>query len=169
VEPEWLYPTHIERTEALMREAIQLAKQGMPVDIDTVEEDLSKWLRFYLDNGGDPKQLTASSDAAINSPRVLWEQVRACILEHKHPVEQVLPLVTSNTARILKLKQKGVLEKGRMGDILMLEKGTLEIVHVMSNGVFMVRDGALVKQQSFLAESNREIHLVGRKGQETQS
>ncbi len=169
MEPEWLYPTHIERTKALMREAIALAKKGMPVDIDTVEEDLPRWFRFYLDNGGDPGQLTASSDAAINSPRVLWEQVRDCILEHKHPIERVLPLVTSNTARILKLEQKGVLEKGRMGDILMLEKGSLEIVHVLSNGVFMVRDGALVRQESFLDESNREIHLVGRKGQEQNS
>ena len=169
VEPGWLYPTHIERSKALMREAIALAKKGTPVDIDTVEEDLAEWLGFYLDNGGDPNQLTASSDAAINSPRVLWEQIRACILEHKHPIERVLPLVTSNTARILKLDQKGVLEKGRMGDILMLEKGSLEIVHVLSNGVFMVRDGALVKQESFLDESNREIHLVGRKGQESDS
>jgi beta-aspartyl-dipeptidase (metallo-type) len=169
VEPEWLYPTHIERTEALMREAIALANKGTPVDIDTVEEDLSRWLRFYLDNGGDPRQLTASSDAAINSPRVLWEQVRDCILRHKHPMERVLPLVTSNTARILKLEHKGVLEKGRMGDILMLERGSLEIVHVISKGIFMVRDGALVRQESFLDESNREIHLVGQKGQEQNS
>jgi hypothetical protein len=58
----------------------------------------------------------------------------------------------------LKLEQKGV-----------LEKGSLEIVHVLSNGVFMVRDGALVKQESFLEESNREVHLAGPKGQEQNS
>ncbi len=44
VEPEWLYVTHIERSEALMREAIQLADRGAAVDIDTVEEDLPRWL-----------------------------------------------------------------------------------------------------------------------------
>jgi imidazolonepropionase-like amidohydrolase len=38
-----------------------------------------------------------------------------------------------------------------------------EIVHVLSNGVFMVRDGRLVRDENFLEDSNREIHLVGRK------
>jgi hypothetical protein len=33
----------------------------------------------------------------------------------------------------------------------------------------MVRDGVLVRQESFLDESNREIHLVGQKGQEQNS
>ncbi|HEV7838096.1 MAG TPA: hypothetical protein VGO75_08540, partial [Gemmatimonadaceae bacterium] len=43
VEPCWLYATHIERNEALMREAIDLCNRGMNVDIDVVEEDLAKW------------------------------------------------------------------------------------------------------------------------------
>ena len=163
VEPSWLYATHIERTAALMEEAIELAGRGMAVDIDTVAEDLPKWLRFYLDHGGDPEQLTVSSDAAINSPRVLYEQIRECITEHGFPMEQVLSLVTRNTARILKLHDKGVLEKGRMGDIVLLERGSLEIVHVLSNGKFMMRDGALAVQEHFLEESPREIHLVGGK------
>jgi hypothetical protein len=37
--------------------------------MDTVDEDLPRWLRFYLDNGGDPKQITVSTDASITSPR----------------------------------------------------------------------------------------------------
>ncbi|HEV2132383.1 MAG TPA: amidohydrolase family protein [Longimicrobiaceae bacterium] len=163
VEPEWLYATHIERSEALMREAIELAGRGAAVDIDTVEEDLPKWLGFYLENGGDPERLTVSSDAAINSPRVLYEQIRDCMIEHDFPLEQVLALVTRNPARILKLENKGTLEKGKMGDILVLEKGSLEIVHVLSKGVRMVEDGALVVQEAFLEESNRNITLKGQK------
>src|SRR5690606_18764076 len=61
VEPEWLYLTHIERSEALMREAIELAARGVAVDIDTVEEDLHRWLRAYLDQGGEPEQLSVST------------------------------------------------------------------------------------------------------------
>lgn len=163
VEPEWLYATHVERSEKLMEEAIELAGRGMAVDVDTVEEDLPKWLRFYLDHGGDPDCLTASSDAGISSPRVLYEQLRRCVVEERFPMEQVLALVTRNPARILKLHDKGVLEKGRWGDIVMLEKGSLEVVHVLSRGVFMVRDGSLVVDEKFLEESNREIHLRGRK------
>ena len=164
VEAEWLYPTHVERSEKLMDEAIELAKQGATVDVDTVEEDLPKWLRYYLDHGGPPERLTISSDASISSPRVLWEQLRGCIVDEGFPMEQTLALATRNVARVLRLEQKGVLEKGRWGDVLLLEKGSLEIVHVLSKGVAMVRDGSLVRDESFLDDSNRSIRLEGRKG-----
>ncbi|HEU4454393.1 MAG TPA: amidohydrolase family protein [Longimicrobium sp.] len=169
VEPCWFYPTHVARTEKLMREAVDLAKKGVPIDVDTVEEDFPKWLRFYRDHGGPPEMLTISTDASVTSPRLMWEQVRACILEHGFAPEDVLRLATRNTSRILKLDQKGVIEKGRMGDLLILEKDTFEIVHVFSNGVFMVRDGNLVRDENFLDDSNREIHLVGRKDGEKKS
>ena len=163
VQPEWLYATHVERSEALMREAIELAGRGAAVDIDTVEEDLPRWLRFYRDNGGAPGQLTVSTDAAINSPRVLWEQIRACVLEHGWPLEEVLPLVTRDPARILKLRRKGVLEEGRSGDVVVVTRDGLEIVHVLCNGILMVRDGRLVVGEAFLKDTNREIHIVGAK------
>ncbi|HET6233326.1 MAG TPA: amidohydrolase family protein [Longimicrobiaceae bacterium] len=163
VEPCWFYATHIERSKTLMREAIALAKKGMPVDIDTVEEDLPKWLRYYRENGGPPDLLTISSDASINSPRVVWEQIRSCIRDHGSAIEEVIPHATRNTARILKLAHKGELAKGKAGDVVILEKETLEIVHVLSDGLQMVRDGRLVCQEKFLENSNREVHLVGQK------
>src|SRR5215212_7117388 len=46
--PETLYPTHVERSEKLMDEAIELTRRGCFVDIDTVNEDLQKWLTYYL-------------------------------------------------------------------------------------------------------------------------
>ncbi|HEX2202254.1 MAG TPA: amidohydrolase family protein [Longimicrobium sp.] len=163
VEPGWFYPTHVARSEKLLDEAMELAKRGMCVDIDTVEEDLAKWLKRWRDRGGDFSRLTVSSDASVSSPRVLWEQVRSCVKEHGFALEEVLRLATENTARVLKLEDKGCLEKGRMGDILMLEKGSLDIVHVMSNGEFFVRDGSLVRDEAFLEESNRVVRLTGRK------
>ena len=166
IKPECVYPTHVQRNEKLMSEAVELAKGGCTIDVDTIEEDLAKWFRFYLDAGADPACMTASSDASISSPRVLSEQVRACVTEHGFALEQVLPLVTRNTARILKLELKGTLEKGKWGDLLLLEKGTLDIVHVLSRGVVMVRDGAPVVQERFLGESKRAIHLVGKESRE---
>jgi beta-aspartyl-dipeptidase (metallo-type) len=161
VEPGSIYATHIERSEELMREAIALAHRGATVDIDTVEGDLAQWLRFYLDNDGDPERLTVSSDASINSPRAFAEQVCDCIVNHRMPIEQVLPLVTSNTARVLKLEQKGTLERGKLADVLVLERDTLAVRHVWSKGRCMVRDGELVARAGWLAESKREIVLVG--------
>lgn len=167
VEPGWFYPTHVERTEKLMAEAVDLAKKGVPVDVDTVEEDFAKWLRFYLEHGGPQDKLTISSDASVTSPRLLWEQLRSCLRDKRFSTEQVLRLATRNTATILKLEEKGVLEKGRMGDVMLLEKGSWEIVHVLSSGITMVRDGNLVKDENFLDDSNREIHLKGRKGEDS--
>lgn len=161
VEPEWIYVTHIERSTELMRDAIELAGRGAAVDIDTVEEDLAKWVRFYFDNGGDPGQLTVSSDASINSPRVFAEQVCNLILEHRFPIDQVLPLVTSNTARILKLEEKGTLERGKIADVLVMERDTLRLRHVWSKGRCMVRDGELVARAGWLTDSKRDITLIG--------
>jgi beta-aspartyl-dipeptidase (metallo-type) len=161
VQPGLLYPTHVERSEALMREAIDMTRGGMFVDIDTVEEDLPKWLRFYLNNGGDPKRLTASSDASITGPHNLFDQIRACIIEHGFAIEQVLPLVTRNTSDVLKLGSKGRLEAGSDADVLVLSKNAFEIKDVIVGGKHMVDDGRFITSERFLERSNRRISLHG--------
>lgn len=163
VEADWFYPTHVERSEKLMGEAIELAQKGeMPVDVDVVERDLHRWLRFWRDHGGPPHLLTASSDASLTRPAIM-DQLRDCVLNHGFALEQVLPLATRNTARILKLREKGEIRKGRAGDILLLEEGSLEIVHVLSHGKFMVRDGTVVEEERWLEDSDRRIRLDGQK------
>jgi len=162
INPELIYPTHIERSEELMREAIELAALGSYVDIDTVELDLPRWLRFYLDNGGNPARLTVSSDASINSPQSLLGQIRACVLEHDFPIEQTLALVTKNTAAVLKLARKGQLEVGRDADVLVLHKDSLEIKDVIAQGRRLMCDGELSFKEKFLTESNRLIKLEGK-------
>lgn len=163
VEADWFYPTHVERSEKLMGQAISLAqKGGMPVDVDVVELDLHRWVTYWRDHGGPPHLLTASSDASINRPAVM-QQLRDCVLNHGFALEQVLPIATRNTARILKLREKGELRKGYAGDILLLEEGSLEIVHVLSHGQFVVRDGRVVEQEAWLKDSDRRIRLNGEK------
>jgi len=162
IAPSLIYPTHVERNEELMREAVALAARGSYVDLDTVGRDLPKWLRFYLDHGGDPARLTVSSDAAINSPRTLFAQIRTCILEHDFPLAQTLSHVTSNTAAVLKLEHKGRLEVGCDADLLVLRKDTLEIKDVIARGRRLVRDGELAFSENFLSESNRRISLEGK-------
>jgi beta-aspartyl-dipeptidase (metallo-type) len=163
VEASWLYPTHVSRSEELMLEAIELTRAGANVDIDVVQEDFSRWLRFYLDHGGDPACFTASSDASITSPRTLYEQMCKAVVEHKFTLEQVLPHFTSNAARILKLKAKGEIEVGRDADLLIMREGTLDVVHVLARGKVMVRDGGVCVEELFVEESNRRISIDGGK------
>jgi beta-aspartyl-dipeptidase (metallo-type) len=157
----WLYPTHIERSEALMRDAIALSKRGSHVDIDVQEEDLARWLAFYVDHGGDLSKLTVSSDASRKGPQTLFEQIRNCARGHRLPLSRLLALVTRNTAEVLQLTRKGRLEVGAHGDILVLDREEFRLVHLLAQGKRMVEDGRLVAQESFLEGSNREIALIG--------
>ena len=165
IKPEWLYPTHITRSEALMKEAIELSKRGSFVDIDTVDGDLPKWFKFYLDNGGLPEKLTISTDASITSPENLLEQIRACIVEHNFPIERVLACVTKNTAQVLKLEEKGKLEEGKAADVLVLRKENLEIRDLISGNRRLIENGKLVFKEKFLKESNRTIELKGNRSE----
>lgn len=163
VKPEWLYPTHITRSEELMLEAIDLASRGGFVDIDVVNEDLSQWLRFYKGNRGDMTKLTVSSDASKTAPRNLFEQIRKCVTTGEFSFEEVLPLITQNTANALKLTNKGLLKAGNAADILLLEKETLDLREVICGGKRLLKDGKIAFKENFLKDSNRNIKLKGEK------
>jgi beta-aspartyl-dipeptidase (metallo-type) len=75
----------------------------------------------------------------------------------------VLRLVTSNTARVLKLDRKGSLDAGKDADVLVLRKGSLELRDVIAGGLRLMRDGQVVVNEGFLEESNRTISLSGNK------
>src|SRR5262245_9578141 len=162
VEPEWLYPTHVDRNRELTREAAAFTRLGAFADIDMTEKNLHEHLRRFIEDGGDLNRLTVSSEAAIASPRTLYDQMRACAAEHGFALERLLPLATENTARVLKLDRKGILEQGRDADVLVLRRNTLEITHVFARGILLVRDGEIIVTEKFLARSNRRISLYGR-------
>jgi beta-aspartyl-dipeptidase (metallo-type) len=163
VTPEMLYPTHIERSEALMNEAIALAARGATADIDTVEGELAKWVTYWFAHGGDPGRLTVSSDSGSSSPGMLAAEWRDCVLRHGLPLERMLPLVTANTARVLKLERKGRLAEGCDADVLVLRRDTLDVVHVFARGRRLVDDGRLVTPERWLETSRRRIDLTGQK------
>ena len=52
VEAAQLYPTHVERTEQLMDEALEFATARAYVDIDCVNGDAHRWIKYYLAHGG---------------------------------------------------------------------------------------------------------------------
>lgn len=155
IPPECIYPTHTNRTQELMDEAIALARRGAFVDIDTTEEGLGKWLRYYRDKDGPLGQLTISSDAHTNSgsPLKLYKEFVSSVREYKLKLEEVLPFFTRNTSRVLKLPNKGGLEPEKDADVLVLKKETLEIIHVFARGRQMIKDGEVVVkgQCEFLA------------------
>jgi beta-aspartyl-dipeptidase (metallo-type) len=161
VKCEWLYPTHVQRNERLLREAIDLANAGAQVDMDVVNEDLHKWLRFYIDNGGPLQQLTVSSDMDSSTPDLFYQQFCELVVKHRLTLDLVLPLFTTNTARILKLKRKGCVRPKNDADVLVLSKDSLEIKAVISRGQVLVRDGEPVIREKWLETSKRKFEMLG--------
>jgi beta-aspartyl-dipeptidase (metallo-type) len=155
IQPDWLYPTHVERHRALVEDAARLSLLGCTVDMDTVEEDFFAWLPVYLKAGGKPERLTVSSDAAITPPRNLFEQLRRCVFDLQLPVETVLPYATVNTAAVLHLDRKGKVAEGTDADLLLLTKDDLEIRHVIARGIWMVRDGSVQVKEKWQEKSKR--------------
>lgn len=144
---ESIYTTHVNRTEDLLKEGIVLARRGVFVDMDTVDGDLGKWLIFYLEHGGPENQLTVSSDAHTEQgePQKNFDNLVACVRDYKMPLEKVLPFFTVNTATVLKLdKRKGRLQEGLDGDIVLIERESFKLRHVLANGKHVVNFGKMV-------------------------
>lgn len=164
IEAAWLYPTHILRSERLIKEAIDLAKKGSFVDMDTVPDDFARWVKVYIHNGGPLEKLTFSTDSSITGPENMIRHIRSCVLEEKViSFEEILPCVTSNTAKVLGLPHKGGIAEGKMGDITILNSKELTIRHVIAKGKVLLRNEKLKLKEKFLEESNRSIRLEGAK------
>lgn len=116
-----LYVTHVTRSKALFDDAIKLASRGAFVDI-TADEETFEWIAYYKKNKGDMSKLTISSDGngslpvfneagellglGVASTRTMYEQIVKTIKAGELTVEEVLRLVTANTAEALSLKTK---------------------------------------------------------------
>jgi len=164
------HPTHVNRSKELFAEACTLTRENVVVDVTAfpVEEGRNAWsaadawLRFH-DQGCPAENLTISSDSggclpvfdrnghmvkmdfatSAGLPGTLQELLgRGCSLD------QVLPSMTSNVARLLKLENKGCIETGADADFVCLDE-TMDVRHVMANGQWMVQDQVPVVQGLF--------------------
>ncbi|HYG76264.1 MAG TPA: amidohydrolase family protein [Planctomycetota bacterium] len=140
IEPQCLYPTHIQRSRDLMAEAVELSRRGAMIDIDTVDEDLPRCLKMFRELAGDPSRLTVSSDADSSPPMTRFEQIGACYAQNLFPLPQLLSLVTSNVARVLKLRGKGRLVPGCDADIAVIEPGSWRLRHLIARGSVLIED-----------------------------
>lgn len=159
-----LHVTHVTRSKALFDDAIKLASRGAFVDI-TADEETFEWIAYYKKNKGDMSKLTISSDGngslpvfneagellglGVASTRTMYEQIVKTIKAGELTVEEVLSLVTANTAEALKLENKGVIAEGLDADILILSKNTFEIEHVIAKGQHMIENKEVIVKGTF--------------------
>lgn len=167
-------PTHINRNEELFKAGIDYAKQGGFVDLTTsttekfLEEGeikCSRGLKIMIDEGVDIGNITFSSDGQGSLPFFnkkgellglkigkvvsLFEEVRDAVKKENIELAKAIRVITSNPADILKLKGKGYIREGYDGDIVMLEKDSLEIDTVIAMGEVMVASGDVLAKGTF--------------------
>ncbi|WP_282138181.1 beta-aspartyl-peptidase [Rossellomorea aquimaris] len=168
------YPTHINRNAHLFEAGIQYAQRGGYVDFTTStipqfledgEVKCSKALKRMLDAGVPVEQITYTSDGQASLPNFdrdgeliglqigqvssLYKEVKDAVLEEGIPLETAIKVITSNPAKILKLKQKGRVEVEMDADLVLLDKDTLEVNTVFAKGKLMVENGEAIVKGTF--------------------
>ncbi len=167
--PRVFHPTHVNRQKFLFDEACELSRQGVTIDLTAVPASHDdEWSAedawdLYHQRGCPAQKITVSSDSGGCVPRfdedgnmlemgvgtaaTLMNFIRS-LHERGHPLDRILPAVTSNIARLLKLKTKGRVAEHMDADLVCLDE-TLQVQHVMAGGAWMVRDGSPVIKGTF--------------------
>ncbi len=153
--PRWLfYPTHVNRNEALLGQAITFAQAGGYIDItvSTTDEFIEAGevpalaaLERAVESGAPPDRITFSSDAGGSlplfkdgvlvglqaaGPDSLLELLNEAIRERPLAIESVIAALTRNPAHAFGLESKGQIAIGADADLLLLDPhgGQLEAV-----------------------------------------
>ncbi|WP_411359432.1 beta-aspartyl-peptidase [Pseudidiomarina salilacus] len=166
------YPTHINRSRALLEHGIRLAQQGMTIDFTTStnpellalgEISAAESLREALAAGVADTQLSFSSDGHASLPefdasgRLVGLQVGRIASLHEAaqealalgvPLPSVLRAISGNAARTLGLGQKGKISVGADAD-LVLTSHDFAIRHVWARGRQLVQDGECIVHSHF--------------------
>ncbi len=157
-------PTHCGNQ---FEDAVAFAKMGGWVDFTTYDdsERSAAILKQALDTIEDKGKITCSSDSngsmpkwnekremigmGIGSIANLYAAIRALVQTKDVPLEEALPLITSNVAKGLEVyPKKGCLAEGSDGDLVLLDED-LNIDTVLAKGRLMVRDKEVLAYSYF--------------------
>jgi len=155
------HPTHVNRTKGLFEEACALSHKNVVVDVtafpvaegENAWSAADAWSRFH-EQACPAENLTISSDGGgclpvfdqnghmvkmdFASSAGLPETLRE-LVGRGYSLGQVLPSMTTNVARLLRLENKGRIEAGADADFVCLGDA-LDVRHVMAGGQWMVQD-----------------------------
>lgn len=168
--PRVFHPTHVNRLRALFEEACELSHKNVVIDVTAfpVEEGEDAWSapdawEKYHARGCPPANLTLSSDGGgclpvfdANGEMVKMEFASSAglpetlreLARRGHGLDAILPAMTSNVARALRLTGKGRIAAGADADLVCLDEA-YGVRHVMAGGRWLVQDGAPVARGTF--------------------
>ncbi len=169
-----MLPTHINRNGDLFKSGEEYINKGGYIDFTTStpvdqlapgELRASEALSILIKNNSNVDNVTFSSDGNGSMPifddkgnltkaeiccvKSLYEEVKECIEKYNIPIEEALKVITSNVAKVLKLKNKGSIEAGKDADLVLVDEKTLEIKTVIAMGKIMIKDGKVIVKGTF--------------------
>eukprot|EP01100_Stratorugosa_tubuloviscum_P004120 TRINITY_DN2014_c5_g1_i1.p1 TRINITY_DN2014_c5_g1~~TRINITY_DN2014_c5_g1_i1.p1 ORF type:complete len:438 (-),score=201.07 TRINITY_DN2014_c5_g1_i1:200-1513(-) len=147
-----MYPTHVSsRGPLLLEQGKQWIQQGGFVDFTADadnETDTLNALINYLQSNVNMSRVSISSDAygslplfddqgiligyGVASPAAVFQTIKNLVLKG-WPLEQALPLATTNPASFLAFSKKGQIKVGNDADFIVVNEN-LEIQYVVANG-----------------------------------
>lgn len=155
IPPAQFVPSHVNRKKALFNEAISFMDRGGYMDLtagfepeDGFEDCIPSYkaMEAVVDTGRNLDRVTLSSDANGSSPSFdeagnliklevastdkLLGDIRKAVFECGIELSEALKVVTSNPARLLKLKNKGTIDISKDSDFLLTDdKLNIKKVH----------------------------------------
>ena len=169
-----MLPTHINRNGYLMKDGIDYVKNYKGYidlttsgDKDHMEEGevtAAQGYRMALDEGCDKYHITYSSDGQGSLPifdkegryiglgvgkvMSMYEEFVDSINIYNIYMETALLPLTLNPAKLLKLNNKGSIEKGKDADLVIMDKN-LKITEVFARGKMMIENAQIKIKGTF--------------------
>jgi beta-aspartyl-dipeptidase (metallo-type) len=170
---EQFSPTHLGRDEESLKNDIKFGQMGGYIDITTsVSPGLSaerlkpsKAVKRLTENGVSITRITMSTDGNGSMPK--WDEKKELIgmtvasvlslhkefadiiQEEQLSIEDAARVTSTNIANHLKLDQKGEITIGKDADLLVLDKGSLHIKHVLAKGQILMENEKIMKFGTF--------------------
>ena len=161
-------PTHVGRNPDILDDAIEWIRRGGQADFtagETAPGGTARMMVKAIHEGADPARMTLSSDAFGSQPRfdeagncvglcyttshVLGKELRNLVFQEGVPLEEALPFLTANPARVLRLEgRKGCIVPGADADVLLLEDD-LGIDSVYAMGRAMIQHKTVLAKGRF--------------------
>lgn len=168
------YPTHINRTKALLEEGISFALNGGYIDFTTStteqilaqgEVEAAQALSMAINQGVDLSRVTMSSDGNASLPvfnqqgelidlqlgevKSLHQAFADAVNKYQVSLSDALRVITQSPADILSLSGKGQIAVGFDADINVLNAQSLALEQVISGGHWRMKNGAFINNSHF--------------------
>ena len=161
-------PTHVNRNDDLLKEALDYARQGGTIDLTCGiydERTPGKVVAEALKNGVPAENITISSDGygswskydekgnllkiGVSSVSSLYNELVRTVKDGILSLEDALPFFTTNVARALGLeKSKGRVVRDMDADLLILDDD-LNLDYVIARGQVMMKEGQVVVRGTY--------------------